>query len=269
MKTSIFNKGSDGINILRAKVVYSYASISSLFFGGLFAFFGKDYLVNNGKIIFISCTLIGVSLMTFTFIKLQAKFVRAATELRRTAEEEEFERHRTLTLINSIKDAVILVDEAGYISLYNAATLDLLDTNVGISRKLISEVIGPDASSGFDIMKSMREVHGSVEIPYKRIAANGEILNLNLIISRAKSGYGKIGMQGFVVVMKKVEQTVAGKLQSSVDMHALRNSFAVFEGSIENALLMLKNDNKDGVEKSLNTGAKAASDFKAKVLSKN
>lgn len=267
MKFSIFDKNSGKVNILRAKIIYSYATISSVFFGGLFLFFGKDYLVDSGKIIFIICTVAAVVLITLTFVKLQERFVAAATELRRTAEEEEFERHRTLTLINSIKDAVILVDEAGYVALYNAATLDLLDTNVGISRKPIKEVIKSESDPSFDILESMQKIRGSLEVPYKRLSKAGEILDLKITISRAKSGYGKIGMRGFVVVIKRLEEPTSAGF-SSKDLHDLKNSFAALEGGIENAGLMLSKDNTEAAKKALEAAAKVAVDFKAKAFKK-
>lgn len=267
MKVRIFNKSSGEINILRSTLVYSYAVVSSLFFGGLFLWFGKDYLVDSGQIIFIVCTLLAVSLITFTFIKLQARFVAAATELRRTAEEEEFERHRTLTLINSIKDAVILVDEAGYVSLYNAATLDLLDTNVGISRKPIKEVIKSESDPSFDILESMKKIRGSLEVPYKRLSKAGEILNLKITISRAKTGYGKIGTRGFVVVIKKLEEAGSSGFDAKT-LHDLKNGFAAIEGGIENAILMLGKGNSESAKKALEACFKVAGDFKAKAFKK-
>ncbi len=267
MKVRIFNSNSGGINILRSTIVYSYATVSSIFFGAVFIFFGKDYLIDQGKIVFVVATLTAVALITCTFIKLQARFVAAATELRRTAEEEEFERHRTLTLINSIKDAVILVDEAGYVSLYNAATLDLLDTNVGISRKPIKEVIKSESDPSFDILESMKKIRGSLEVPYKRLSKAGEILDLKITISRAKSGYGKIGMRGFVVVIKKLEEAGSNGFNSK-DLHDLKNSFAALEGGIENAVLMLSKDNVDGAKKALEASAKVATGFKAKAFKK-
>ncbi len=267
MKTKIFNKSSGGINILRSKIVYSYATVSSIFFGGIFILFGKDYLIDSGRIVFIICTVLAVSLITFTFIKLQARFVAAATELRRTAEEEEFERNRTLTLINSIKDAVILVDEAGYVLLYNAATLDLLDTNVGISRKPIKEVIKSESDPSFDILESMKKIRGSLEVPYKRLSKAGEILDLKITISRAKSGYGKIGMRGFVVVIKKNEESGSAGFNLK-DLHDLKNSFAALEGGIENAILMLSKNNSEGAKKALEGSAKVAVDFKTRAFKK-
>lgn len=227
--------------------------------------FGKDYLIDSGKMAFAITIVVGIALAAFGFLRLQLHLMHLGTELRRTAEEEEFERNRTLTLINSIKDAVILVDESGYVALYNAATLDMLDTNVGISRKQVSEVFHP-AKTGvsFDVKKIMAELKGSRDVRFTNIKTNGQPVELVLTISRARSGYGKIGMRGFVLVIRQVQAGSAAR--SSEDMHSLRNSLAIVEGSLENATMMITSGNTDGAGKSLVSATKAISEVKQKVL---
>ena len=207
-----------------------------------------------------------VGLAVFAFLRLQLRVAALATELRRTAEEEEFERNRTLTLINSIKDAVIFVDDSGHVVLYNAATLDLLNTNVSISRQAVETVFKPAQGSAVDFRRLMAELKGSQTINFKNEVGDGRYIDLTVSVSRARSGYGKIGMRGFVFVAKLsgVENTESE--QYHLERHALRNSWAIIEGSIENAQLMLSRDNIEGAKKAIDTAINSAEQVKQKIL---
>ncbi len=255
---------SDDVKIFKANLVFALMFGALLLFTALFIFFGKDYLIDSGKIAFIAGSIAFFFAISFVFIRLQTRFVAVATELRRTAEEEEFERNRTLTLINSIKDAVILVDDGGYVSLYNAATLDMLDTNVSISRMLVSEVIKPTQETAFDLKGLMDTLKGSKEVQFKAAKHDGQVLDLKMTISRARSGYGKVGMRGFVLVIRQMESQEGSK--SSQFIHDARNNMAVVEGSIENTIVMIAGDNKDGAKRALTTALKALADFKKKIF---
>jgi len=258
-------KTSGEVKTLRSSTIFLLSMLYLMMIGAVFLMFGKDYLVDGGKLIFSVAVILGVVVAGFALSRLQINIMRIGTELRRTVEEEEFERNRTLTLINSIKDAVILVDDSGYISLYNAATLDMLDTNVSISRKQVSEVFHPSQTGvSFDIKKVMEELKGSKDIRFTNIKASGQPVELILTISRARSGYGKVGMRGFVLVIRQLRGGAATR--SSEDLHSLRNSLAIVEGSIENAMMMISKKNNNGAIKSLESAAKSIGDVKQKTL---
>jgi signal transduction histidine kinase len=252
--------------LFRSNTVFIVALCFGLAIGGLFLAYGKDYLYDNGKLLY-SLTLVGfTALVVAAFLRLQLRVASLANELRRTCEEEEFERNRTLTLINSIKDAVVLVDESGHIALYNAATLDLLDTNVSISRQPVASIFKPEDGSAFNIEKTMEELKGSKEVEFVNISTDGKKAKLNLMISRARSGYGKIGIRGFVFVIKRSSGSDEDSEEAHLRRHGLRNSWAVVEGSIENALAMLGTDNTDGAKKALENAAKESTKLKGKIL---
>lgn len=253
--------------LLKSNAIFTVALSFMLAISGVFLAFGKDYLYDNGKMIF-TLTLVGfVSLAVYAFLRLQYRIAGLATELRRTSEEEEFERNRTLTLINSIKDAVIFVDDSGHVSLYNAATLDLLDTNVSISRQPVETIFKPAQGSAIDFKVLMANLKGSQTINFKNTLSDGKLVDLSLAISRARSGYGKIGMRGFVFVVKRSSSVDnPDSEEAHLERHALRNSWAIIEGSIENAQLMLSRDNIDGAKKAIDTAVTNAAQVKEKIL---
>lgn len=251
--------------LFRSNIVFILGICFLLAVSGLFLAFGRDYLYDNGKLIY-ALTMVGfVFLVVIAFLRLQVKVAGLANELRRTAEEEDFERNRTLTLINSIKDAVILVDESGHISLYNASALDLLNTNVSISRRHISEVIKPDETSNLDISKSLQDLKGTAEFDLPQTDANGNKVMFSLVASRARSGYGKIGMRGYVLVIKSGAPHPDSE-EEHLKRHALRSSWAIIEGSIENASVMLERGNIEGAKKALKTAEGQAAELKGKAF---
>lgn len=253
--------------LFKSNAIFTIALSFMLAISGVFLAFGKDYLYDNGKMIYTVTFVAFVGLSVYAFLRLQYRIAALATELRRTAEEEEFERNRTLTLINSIKDAVIFVDDSGHVSLYNAATLDLLDTNVSISRQPVESIFNPAQGSAIDLKTTMANIKGSQTINFKNMLSDGKYIDLTLVISRARSGYGKIGMRGFVFVVKPA-QAVLDPDSEEVHLarHALRNSWAIIEGSIENAQLMLARDNLDGAKKAIDTAVSNAAQVKDKIL---
>jgi signal transduction histidine kinase len=255
------------VKTLRSNTIFGLCLVYLFALSGIFLVFGKDYLIDSGKLIFTGVVIFGAAFFGFILTKAQLKLLKLATELRRTAEEEEFERNRTLTLINSIKDGVILVDDSGYVSLYNAATLDILDTNVGISRQKVSKVFNPAPGSDFDIDKVMMNLRGSQDLNLKNVRPTGEAVDLSLTVSRARSGYGKIGTRGFVLVIRQTSASSAG-VDANVSklIHDLRNNLTVVEGSIENAGMMLQTKNVEGAKKALNAATEAVRKVKQAVL---
>lgn len=260
-------KSSPGeFKLLKSNVVFILGLSFMLAISGLFITFGQDYLYDNGKLIFTLTFMAFVALVVFSFLRLQVKVALVITELRRTAEEEEFERNRTLTLINSIKDAVIFVDDSGHVALYNAATLDLLNTNVNISRQPVAEIFKMPQGSLIDFSSIMANLRGSQSLSLKHCLEPDKIVDLTVTISRARSGYGKVGMRGFVFVIKKSGIEDPDSEEAHLRRHALRNSWAIIEGSIENAQLMLSKGNIEGAKKAVDTAATNAAQTKDKII---
>ncbi len=219
------------------------------FFGGLITFFGKDYLINAGRIVFILSFVGFLVLLAVLFLRLQTRFQNAATELRRTQEEEYFERVKLLTLMNTLKDAVIILDASGYVTAYNAATLDLFNTNIDIVRHPASNVFKPARPEDFDLEKILQDLTGSREFEFTNITKSGERVPLDVFISRARTGYGKIGSRSFVVVAKKVTSDKAAK-------ESIKLNNAGFKEGIDNAILMLEKGRVEQAEHVLGMLAK-------------
>jgi len=54
---------------------------------------------------------------------------------------ESLQRDSVTTIINNLTDAILSADINGIIRTYNAASLNLLDTNVSLSGKYVDEIL--------------------------------------------------------------------------------------------------------------------------------
>ena len=58
------------------------------------------------------------------------------------------QHERTMTLINNLSEAIMSTDEHGHITVYNAAMLNLLDTNTAIENQPIDTVLPVSDTTG-------------------------------------------------------------------------------------------------------------------------
>ena len=83
--------------------------------------------------VLVAVSLVFSSIISGTFQNrglLANKMVRA-----------EYEHQRILSLINSMNETVIATDENGIISIYNAAAMELLNTNTGLDNQKIDSIL--------------------------------------------------------------------------------------------------------------------------------
>jgi two-component system phosphate regulon sensor histidine kinase PhoR len=165
--------------------------------------------------------------------------------------------HQTLTsLINSMADAVIAVDEKIKIVTYNAAALNLLDINTISSGTKIDEVFKPKDKNNqtIDITRIVRKT----EFPasnrdYILSYSDGSIINLYTSIAPVKLGYEEKGTKGFVILLRDItrEKSLEEERDEfiSVVSHELRTPIAISEGNISNAQLIVDKSGDIGAVK--------------------
>ncbi len=163
-----------------------------------------------------------------------------------TAHNAELERERLTSLINSMADGVIAIDEKTHIVVYNGAALNILDVNSTITGKTIASVmklvdkIGQD----IDIKKVVLETKTqSTSRDWKLQYPDGSAINLYTSIAPVKLGYGQAGMSGYVILVRDItrEKSLEEERDEfiSVVSHELRTPIAIAEGNIGNAEFIL------------------------------
>ena len=155
------------------------------------------------------------------------------------------ERERLTSLINSMGDGVIAIDEHTKIVLYNGAALNILDINSSMSGKPISDVLqlidkNNQALNLRDLILATKTSTASRD--WRLLYPDKETVNLYISIAPVRLGYGKEGMRGYVILMRDItrEKSLEEERDEfiSVVSHELRTPIAIAEGNVSNAIYL-------------------------------
>ena len=158
----------------------------------------------------------------------------------------ENERQRLLSLINSLENAVLAVDEHGKVYLYNAAALELLNTNEDISGQSINDLL-PLVNARGDRINLLR-MASEHDRPVSRQdlfleSSDGSKMVLDLTVSPVHVfGYGRRGnWGGYMAVFRDItkQKSLDDERDEfiSVTSHELRTPLAITEANLSTALL--------------------------------
>lgn len=176
---------------------------------------------------------------------------------------ERNQREKLLTIINNLTDSMMVVNAAGKIEVYNAAALNLLDTNETLTGKNISESLRlkDDTGEEFDISKTLRQTKRNLtrsdlvyEMPTETIRVELTILPIHDTYSDESLAREK----SFVITLRDItkEKTLDDERDEfiSVVSHELRTPVAIAEGAISNLKLMIeKNMPLDKMKKAVDS----------------
>lgn len=170
-------------------------------------------------------------------------------ELRKKMSEKvvraEYEHGRLLALINSMSDAVIAVDDEGKITTYNAAVLDLLDTNKTLSDVLINDVLLLQDAKGeailpFDLANDTKHIKKTSD--YHIPLDGNDHVDLDINISRIGSSGLLAKQQGYILLLRDI--TKEKSLDEERDLfisevsHELRTPITIAEGEMSMAVML-------------------------------
>lgn len=159
---------------------------------------------------------------------------------------DQLEHQRLTSLINSMADAVIAVDNQAKIMLYNGATLNILDVNNIKTNSSLSRLFKPidKDNQPVNISTLIRETtipttNRDLKLKY----SDGSFINLYISIAPVHLGYGKTGQSGYVLLLRDItrEKSLEEERDEfiSVVSHELRTPIAISEGNISNAQLIV------------------------------
>lgn len=173
-----------------------------------------------------------------------------ASELTRSKELESLQRDRIMTIINNLADAVISTDQWGVINVYNAASLNLLDTNEGLDGKKLSDVLPlkDTDKKTFDLMAQLKSSRGVVirdDLTYQ-IGEEDDAMRLEVTYSPIRSSYSQSAggekHDGYIIILRDVTKSKSLEEERdefiSVVSHELRTPITIAEGSVSNLALM-------------------------------
>jgi two-component system sensor histidine kinase VicK len=182
------------------------------------------------------------------FAILRTQVVRQSA-LERSRYQEELQRYRMVTLVNNLKDGIIGIDEEGIIRIYNASSLNILDTNDSLNGRFLSDVLMVKDGEGkkidvFKVLKSKRR-YETDELFYHY---NDETIRLSITASELQSGRSddeKLDIDGgFIIILKDItkQKNLDDERDEfiSVVSHELRTPLTIAEGTLSNLQIMQK-----------------------------
>ncbi len=210
--------------------------------------FGFVDLQGWNEIIFILLSIVWVIVTAISHAHATSQKADNA-ELARSKAQETLERDRILTIVNNLADAILSTDENGIIRIYNAASLNLLDTNTGLNGKNINEVLnlvdGDD--NPVDLLAQMRQSHSVIVRDDTTLTVADETIRLEVTYSPIRSSYSVSkqadSQDGYILILRDI--TKAKSLEEerdefiSVVSHELRTPITIAEGTISNVQVMM------------------------------
>lgn len=163
------------------------------------------------------------------------------------AKDAELERERLTSLINSMADGVIAIDQSTKVVIYNGAALNILDVNSTITGKPIDHVVKlvDKNKQPIDLRQEILDTKTqSTSRDWKLQYPDGSMINLYTSIAPVKLGYGQQGMSGYVLLIRDItrEKSLEEERDEfiSVVSHELRTPIAIAEGNLGNAQFILE-----------------------------
>lgn len=173
------------------------------------------------------------------------------------------EHERLTSLINSMADGVIAVDEGQVVAIYNGAALNILDVNSELKDRHIRTILklvdrNDKVVNTEDLVRKTKTQFTTRDLLLHY--PNGESINLYLSIAPVHLGFGVDGARGHVILLRDItrEKSLEEERDEfiSVISHELRTPIAIAEGNISNAQFVI--DRATDIPEAIKTSMQAA-----------
>ena len=170
-------------------------------------------------------------------------------ELNRTKAQENLQRDRILTLVNNLADAILSTDKDGIIRVYNAASLNLLDTNNSLNGQPIESVLKlhDQDNKPVKLFHALKKTRSVVVRDDLAMTLEDETIRLEVTYSPIRSSFSRSkkseSQDGYIIILRDI--TKAKSLEEerdefiSVVSHELRTPITIAEGTISNVQVMM------------------------------
>lgn len=157
---------------------------------------------------------------------------------------DSLDHNRLITLINSMAEGVVAVDETFQVALTNSLALDVLDVNE-LRGKRLGQVFDlvDKAAAKVDIESLVAKTSEPFTtrdwcLRYK----DGSLINLSFSVSPVHLSFGRQSNGGWVILLRDItaEKSIEEEREDfiSVASHELRTPITIAEGNLSNALML-------------------------------
>lgn len=212
---------------------------------------------NNNAIIYDLIALIiilAVGVLTFGILSLNANDNKKASNDKTIEKIYSTQNSRTYAIINNMTDAVISINLDGLINIYNASSLNLLDTNDDITQRHIDDILNltNEKNETISLYKELKNISKAIkrdDLYYNY--DDGEKIRLEITYTPIRTSFDKTKRQdekqGYIIIFKDVtkEKSLEEERDEfiSVTSHELRTPITIAEGTISNVQVMLDHPN--------------------------
>ena len=163
------------------------------------------------------------------------------------------ERESLVTLVNNLAEAVITINKDGIVSIYNAATSSLLDTNANITGNSLDEILSLyDKNAKRISIKSLLKNANRVMVDDQlRTKINDEEIRLEVTYSPIRSAASNTSTtdRNYILILRDITKIKSLEEERdefiSVISHELRTPIAITEGAIDNAKVIFNRDSSN------------------------
>lgn len=207
--------------------------------------------ISESVVIYDLVALVAILMTSLVTLSISRSQQISRAELNRSKAQESLQRDRVLTIINNMTDAVFSTDMDGIIRVYNAACLNLLDTNDNLNGRHIDEVLPLTDQEGTKVILSkefqtVKTVMKRDDLSYS--FSDDEKVRLEVTFSPIRSSYSRSKKSethdGYIVIMRDITKSKSLEEERdefiSVTSHELRTPVAIAEGAISNLQVMME-----------------------------
>jgi PAS domain S-box-containing protein len=191
-----------------------------------------------------------LAIFSILFLSYAVIAIISAQETKRKAllhsqQRERLQYDRILTIMNNLSDAAFTTDEKGAILMYNAACLDLLDTNDSLKSKNIGEIFKLTTKDNepvnlLDLLKASSRTTRRDDLTHSY--SDGESIRLEITFAPIRSNYSlskkRDELGGYILIMRDVTKQKSLEEERdefiSVVSHELRTPITIVEGTLSN-----------------------------------
>jgi two-component system, OmpR family, phosphate regulon sensor histidine kinase PhoR len=202
---------------------------------------GYDYFIRNFILVLLT------TVASYIAVALTKALMLDYQRLDGAKKKEAAQYDQMQALINSLNDAIFSISSHGKVRLYNAASLNLLDTNRSLSGKSIDEIFSITDTDGsnrslHDVITKEKKLHFRDDLYHT--FPGGEVIRLGITAAPIRTAYtqGRSRSEGYIFIVKDI--TKAKSLEDekdefiSVVSHELRTPITIVEASLSNLRIL-------------------------------
>lgn len=198
----------------------------------------------------------GLTIFAISFLSFAVLGILRAQETKRQAllhsqQRERLQYDRILTIMNNLTDAAFTTDEKGSILMYNAAALDLLDTNDSLKNKNIGDLftLSTKDNEPAELLTLLKDAKRAIRRDdLNHTYADGEAIRLEITFAPIRSNFSltkrRDELGGYILIMRDVTKQKSLEEERdefiSVVSHELRTPITIVEGTLSNLDVMMK-----------------------------